>query len=193
METPRRNDYIEPLLRRPVARVAPWTGAVVSIHIAEHAEAPMQSVQGVRAVPGKGLEGDRYFRATGTYSDRPGAREITLIESEAIDAMARDNELVIPAGDARRNIVTRGAPLNHLVSQEFLVGRVRLRGIRLCEPCTHLEGLTRRGVLSGLVHRGGLRAQILSEGVIRVADAIVPTEESAASERIAQPASTENH
>lgn len=133
----------------------------------------MRSVRRVRAIPGKGLEGDRYFRAEGTYSDRPGpAREITLIESEAIEAMARDNKLKIHAGDARRNVVTRGVPLNHLVGREFRVGNVRLRGIRLCEPCSHLEGLTRRGVLAGLIHRGGLRAQILNAGEIHVGDRI---------------------
>src|SRR5438445_653773 len=128
-----------------MARGTPWHGEVVSIHIAPKAEDPMKSLKAVRAIPGKGLEGDRYFRASGTYSDRPGpGREITLIESEAIEAMARDNELAIAPGEARRNVVTRGAPLNHLVGREFLVGGVRLRGIRLCEPCSHLEGLTRR-------------------------------------------------
>jgi len=139
----------------------------------------MRSVKNVRAIPGKGLEGDRYFKASGTYSDRPGpAREITMIESEAIEAMARDNELAISAGDARRNVVTRGVPLNHLVGREFVVGGVRLRGIRLCEPCSHLEGLTRRGVLAGLIHRGGLRAQILTGGEIRVGDPIAPADAS---------------
>src|SRR2546425_2919758 len=148
-----------------MARAAPWHGEVVSIHIAPKAEDPMRSMKSVRAIAGRGLEGDRYFKASGTYSDRPGpAREITLIESEAIAAMARDNELAISPGDARRNVVTRGVPLNHLVGQEFLVGGVRLGGIRLCEPCSHLEGLTRRGVLAGLIHRGGLRAQILIGG-----------------------------
>src|SRR5437867_195223 len=158
-----------------MARTAAWHGEVVSIHIAPKAEDPMRSVQTVRAIAGKGLEGDRYFKASGTYSDRPGpAREITLIESEAIEAMARDNELVISPGEARRNVITRGVPLNHLVGREFVVGGVRLRGIRLCEPCSHLEGLTRRGVLAGLIHRGGLRAQILVGGEIRVGDPIAP-------------------
>jgi len=158
---------------------APWHGEIVSIHIAPKAEDSMRSTKSVRAIPGKGLEGDRYFEATGTYSGRPGpTREITLIESEAIAAMARDNELAISPGDARRNVVTRGVPLNHLVGQEFLVGDVRLRGIRLCEPCSHLEGLTRRGVLAGLIHRGGLRAQILVGGEIRVGDPIVPADAS---------------
>ena len=152
-----------------------WTGEVVSIHIADKAEAPMRSVPQVRAIPGKGLEGDRYFSASGTYSDRPSpAREVTLIESEAIEAMARDNEIAIPAGAARRNIITRGAPLNHLVGHEFEVGRVRLLGIKLCEPCSHLESLTKKGIIAGLVHRGGLRAKILIEGEIRVGDPIVP-------------------
>ncbi len=162
-----------------VSRVRPWAGEVVSINVADSAEATMRSVDRVHAVPGKGLEGDRYFRARGTYSDRPGpAREITLIELEAIEAMARDNEIRIAPGDARRNVVTRGVPLNHLVGREFQVGAVRLRGVRLCEPCSHLEGLTRKGVLAGLIHRGGLRAQILAEGDIRVGDPIAPTGEA---------------
>lgn len=169
-----------------------WHGEVVSIHIAPKAEDPMRSIKSVRAIPGRGLEGDRYFKASGTYSDRPGpAREITLIEFEAIAAMARDNELAISPGDARRNVVTRGVPLNHLVGQEFLAGGVRLRGIRLCEPCSHLEGLTRRGVLAGLIHRGGLRAQILIGGEIRVGDPIVPA--GASEVAAATPLSAEEH
>lgn len=153
--------------------MAPWSGEVISIHIAKEREAPTRPVASVRAIPGRGLEGDRYFLARGTYSDRPGPwREITLIEIEAIEALLRENEIAIAPGETRRNIVTRGVPLNHLVGREFVVGPVRLRGIRLCEPCAHLEGLTKRGVLAGLVHRGGLRAQILSEGDIRVGDRI---------------------
>lgn len=149
-------------------------GTVVSIHIAPTASAPTLSVAEVRAVPGKGLEGDRYFMTTGTYSDRPGpAREATLIEIEAIEALARDYGVTIAPGDARRNLVTRGIALNHLVGREFLVGDVRLRGIRLCEPCAHLQKLTgQEKVLPGLVHRGGLRAQVLSEGVIRAGDPV---------------------
>ena len=155
--------------------VPSWTGEVVSIHIADRAEARVRSVDHVRAVPGKGLEGDRYFLESGTYSDRPGpGREVTLIESEAIEAMARDNQITIPAGATRRNVTTRGAPLNHLVGQEFEVGRVRLLGIKLCEPCSHLESLTQKGIIAGLVHRGGLRAKILTDGEIRVGDPIVP-------------------
>jgi len=167
---------------------SPWTGKVVSIHIAPKREGPTQSVGSAHAIPGRGLEGDRYFRAAGTYSDRPGAwRELTLIEIEAIEAMARDNEVRIEPGAARRNVVTRGVALNHLVGREFRVGDVRLRGIRLCEPCAHLEGLTRKGVLGGLVHRGGLRAQILTDGAIRVGDLIVPLDSGSAEGIVSDP------
>src|SRR5437879_4369721 len=129
-----------------MARGTPWHGEVVSIHIAPKAEDPMKSLKAVRAIPGKGLEGDRYFRASGTYSDRPSpGREITLIESEAIEAMARDNELAIAPGEARRNVVTRGAPLNHLGGRESLGGGVTLRGTRRCGPRRDREGPPRRG------------------------------------------------
>src|SRR5947199_8879687 len=126
------NDYIERGLDNLVARVPPWTGTVASIHIAEQAAAPMRSVERVRAVPGKGLEGDRYFNARGTYSDRPGpGREVTLIEAEAVEAMERETELANQKRSSRRHIITRGAPLNHLVGQEFDVGQVLRPGIRL--------------------------------------------------------------
>ena len=161
-----------------------WEGSVVSIHIAPEASAPMQSVPEVRAFPGCGLEGDRYFTGTGFYSKRPsyGGREVTLIEMEAVEALfgsvinAEGERLQIKfaASDTRRNVVTSGVPLNHLVDREFWVGAVRLRGTRLCEPCKHLEDLTQPGVLSGLIHRGGLRALILNKGVIHVGDVIRP-------------------
>lgn len=150
-----------------------WKGTVVSIHLAAAASGPMASVKEVRAVAGKGLEGDRYFNQVGTYSKKPGPdREVTLIEIEAIDALKRDYGIDVDPGDARRNIVTQGVPLNHLVGRKFRVGEVTLRGIRLCEPCSHLAQLTHQEVLPGLVHRGGLRAQILTEGIIRVGDTI---------------------
>ncbi len=177
-----------------MARAPSWTGEVIAIHIANEAEARMRSVDRIRAIPGKGLEGDRYFRETGTYSDRPGpGREVTLIESEAIEAMARDNEITIPPGATRRNVTTRGAPLNHLVGQEFEVGRVRLLGIKLCEPCSHLESLTQKGIIAGLVHRGGLRAKILTEGDIRVGDPIVPRQTPAKSQEASVLETTEDH
>jgi MOSC domain-containing protein YiiM len=97
---------------------------------------------------------------------------VTLIESEAIDAVNRDYAMRIDPIETRRNILTRGVALNHLVGKEFSVGNVRLRGLELCEPCKHLEGMTRPGVMRALVHRGGLRAQILQGGVVSVGDSI---------------------
>jgi len=150
-----------------------WTGTVRQICIAPAAGAGMELANEVLAIPGKGISGDRYGESTGHYSDKPGPdREITLIEQEAIDALGRESGIALQPKDARRNIITVGVPLNHLVNHEFTVGPVRLRGIRLCEPCSHLEALTQDGVLRGLIHRGGLRAQILTQGPIRVGDPI---------------------
>ena len=157
-------------------------GCVVSIYIASEASAPMQLIKEVRAFPGRGLEGDRYLTGTGFYSNQPvqGGREVTLIETETLEALCRGVPnaagerlgIKVTAAEMRRNIATAGVPLNHLVDREFQVGAVRMRGTRLCEPCKHLEELTQPGVLSGLVHRGGLRAVILNEGVIHIGDVI---------------------
>ncbi len=150
-----------------------WQGTVDSIHITAAASAPMVSVNEVHAVVGKGLEGDRYFKEAGTYSNQPGSgRNVTLIELETIEALKRDYGVELDPKDSRRNIATRGATLNHLVGQEFKVGEITLRGTRLCEPCSHLEKLTTRGVMRSLIHRGGLRAEILTDGMIRVGDTI---------------------
>jgi MOSC domain-containing protein YiiM len=157
-----------------------WKGELVSIHIAPDATAPQRSVAEARVVPGKGIEGDRYFGGRGTYSNYPGnGREVTLIEIEAIEALQHEGPIKLTAADARRNLVTRGVPLNHLVGREFRVGAVRLKGMRLCEPCEHLEGLTQKGIKSGLLHRGGLRAEAISEGIIRAGDTIATVEDSA--------------
>ncbi len=150
-----------------------FKSAVVGIFIAPGAAAEMTPVGEVRAVVGRGLEGDRYFLKTGTYSKDPGTgRHVTLVEVEAFEALKRDYGIDLEPARGRRNIATRGVPLNHLVGREFEVGGTRLRGMRLCEPCSHLEGLTQQGVKRGLVHRGGLRADILAGGSIRVGDDI---------------------
>ena len=150
-------------------------GSVVSLHICRRAEDAMTAVPAVRAVPGKGLEQDRYHDGAGTFSTRVGPdREVTLIEEEAIEALRRDYEIAFDAGDSRRNVVTRGVPLNHFVGREFRVGEVTLRGLRLCEPCGHLERVSGRPVRAGLVHRAGLRAQIMTGGIIRAGDRIEP-------------------
>ncbi len=149
-----------------------FEGTVVSINIAGAAEAPMQQVDEVRAVPGRGLEGDRYFNHEGSFSKPQPDRELTLIEAEAIEAFRDEFQVEYGLGSSRRNVVTRGVPLNHLVGKEFWIGDVKARGLRLCEPCSHLQRLSHPKVLPGLVHRAGLRAQILTEGTIRVGQTI---------------------
>jgi MOSC domain-containing protein YiiM len=147
-------------------------GTVESIYIASDAQKPMESVAQVAAIPGQGLEGDRYALKLGTFYKPEPDRELTLIEAEAIEAIKRDYQIDLPAGDARRNIVTRNLPLNHLAGREFTIGDVRIRGLRLCEPCDHLQKLTGKPVIKSLLHRGGLRAQILTPGTIHVGDTI---------------------
>jgi MOSC domain-containing protein YiiM len=147
-------------------------GTVESIYIASAAQGPPQSVGQAAAIPGAGLEGDRYALKLGTFYKPTPDRELTLIEAEAIEALRRDYHIELAAGDARRNIVTRNVPLNHLVGREFAIGDVRIRGIRLCEPCDHLQRVTEKPVIKGLLHRGGLRAQILTSRTIRVGDVV---------------------
>jgi MOSC domain-containing protein YiiM len=150
-------------------------GVVEAVAIADRATVPMRLVPSAQALAGRGLLGDRYADKAGTFSSAtPTARgyDLTLIEAEVLD------ELVLPGGqrltyaDARRNIVTRGVDLNSLVGRRFLIGDVECLGQRLCEPCAHLERLTQPGTLKGLIHRGGLRADILSSGAIATGMAI---------------------
>ena len=151
-------------------------GTVVAIFISAGAAQPMSSVDAVRAVPGNGLEGDRYFQSHGTFFQHEEGRpdkEVTLIEQEALEALHREYHLELEARATRRNIVTSGIALNHLVGVEFKIGTARLKGIRLCEPCAHLEMLTGQE-LKGLTHRGGLRAQVIQAGEIRAGSPIVP-------------------
>jgi MOSC domain-containing protein YiiM len=135
----------------------------------------MVLVEQAAVTAGHGLAGDRYFDGRGTFSNRHAAGvDLTLIEAEALD------QLVLPAGrlapeEARRNVVTRGIDLNALVGARFSIGEVECLGRRLCEPCAHLQRLTRPGTLRGLVHRGGLRADVLRDGVIHVGDAVART------------------
>ena len=133
----------------------------------------MRSVANAQVVVGRGLEGDRYYSQLGTYSNQPGSgRDVTLIEIEAIEGLKRDYQIQLEPDQSRRNIVTRGIALNHLVEQEFRIGDVVLRGTRLCEPCAHMEKLRVKGALRGLIHRGGLRAEIVKGGIVRVGDVI---------------------
>jgi MOSC domain-containing protein YiiM len=147
-------------------------GTVVAIFLGERSQ-PLRSVSETVAVPGKGLEGDRYAAGHGTFSSWPGrGREVTLIEIEAIEDLP--TACAIQPVDARRNILTRGIRLDELIGQNFAIGGVVLRGIRPCHPCDHLENLTRPGVLKALKNRGGLRAEIVSGGTLRVGQEVRP-------------------
>ena len=152
------------------------SGEVLHIHVAPTAEATPTHVNSVRAEPGRGLEGDRYHARAGTYSEKGGpGREVTLIASEAIEALEAESGVRLAPGQSRRNIATLGIDLNDFVDREFRVGGVVLRGVRLCDPCDHLEGLVgQANTTSGLENRGGLRCDIVSGGTIRVGDEIAP-------------------
>lgn len=147
---------------------------LIQILIAKSPKDEMQSLSEATVIAGRGIEGDRYFRGCGTFSPNPPKLdfEITLIEQEQVDVFAKTSGLPFTAAHARRNLVTTGVDLNALVGREFNVGEAQLRGIRLCEPCQHLARISFPETLKGLVHRGGLRAQILSGGIIRVGDGI---------------------
>lgn len=159
-------------------------GTVERLFLAPEAEAEMRERNEVEAVAGGGLRGDRYFSGveTGTFvrwdsgEERPSGYDLTLIEQEAVEAVEREAGIDLDPGEHRRNVETRDAALNHLVGTRFRVGEVVCRGERLCEPCDHLERLTEDGALDALVHRGGLRADVLEGGTIRPGDEIAPLE-----------------
>ena len=156
-----------------VSTDAPWSlttgeGSVAAILVAPEAEAPLAPVDDVAAIAGRGLEGDRYAAGQGTFSGPGRGYELTLVEAEVLE------EIDLPWPEARRNVVTRGIALNGLVGRRFRVGSAECVGRRLCEPCAHLEKLARPGLLRPLVHRGGLRADILADGRIRVGDGVFP-------------------
>ncbi|MGF1470113.1 MAG: MOSC domain-containing protein [Rubrobacteraceae bacterium] len=155
-----------------VGRGSEKVGEVQVIALAEKAEAPMKVVSFAKAVEGRGLAGDRYEKGVGTFSDPNGrGYDLTLVEAEAIEEMASKGVTLAPE-EARRNLVVRGIALDDLVGRRFMVGEVECLGQRRCEPCAQLERLTRPGVLRGLVHRGGLRADVLSGGEIRIGDRV---------------------
>jgi RimJ/RimL family protein N-acetyltransferase len=151
------------------------TGTVVAIYVAPSRSKQMQRLATCTLERGGGIRGDRYYERTGTFSKKSATRpdqEITLIESEEIDAFNRSAGLELDYGAPRRNVVTRGVRLNELVGARFSVGKAQLEGIRLCEPCAHLASLISEKVLPGLVHRAGLRAKIVRDGTVEPGDRI---------------------
>lgn len=157
-------------------RSSAGAGRIESIYVAPgRTPTPMERVEEVEAVADRGLRGDRYFREVGSYDVRDDLEpsDITLIEAEAIEAAEREYDLSVPPGSTRRNVTTRGVPLNHLVGREFQIGDARCRGIGLCEPCAPMEndaGVS--GIVEALVHRGGLDAAIVESGQLGIGDEI---------------------
>lgn len=153
----------------------PWSGVLLAIHTAPEAAAPMVERDAARLVAGMGIEGDRYATARGTYSDRPHAdRQVTLIEMETLDALARDHAIALAPHETRRNLTTAGVPLNHLVGREFRIGDVVLVGGRLNVPCQYLEDLLGKRVFKPLINRSGLNCRIVKGGTIRPGERIEP-------------------
>jgi len=144
-------------------------GRVEAINIGPHYDELPAPVERVRAHAGKGLVGNRYYFEDGAER----GRALTLIAAEALEAMANENGVEITAAESRRNVLTRGIDLNALVGKRFRIGDVECVGVELCEPCKSLEKVTRPGVIKGLAHRGGLNADILSDGEIAVGDEVV--------------------
>jgi MOSC domain-containing protein YiiM len=135
---------------------------VEAIHLGEEGVPALWQVESVRAVAGKGLEGDRHYHEDGARS----GQALTLVEAEEVERVG------LPAGGTRRQVTVRGVRLNDLVGKRFKVGDVECYGVELCEPCLHLQSLTRPGIIDDLVHRAGINADILTDGTISVGDRI---------------------
>ncbi len=157
-----------------------WRGELLHIHIAPSASYEMEALEEATLVAGRGIEGDRYFLGTGTYSGLPAVRDLTLIEVEVLEAIARndpplqDSAMVIDPAEHRRNLTVRGVPLAHLVGTRFRIGDTILRGARLNFPCRYLEQLLGRPVYLPLYNRAGLNCAIEQGGSIRIGDRIEP-------------------
>lgn len=154
-----------------------WEGRVLSLHSCAAKSEPLTSPDELVCLAGIGIEGDRYALGTGSYSDKPETgRQITLIETEALEALARDWNMELKPEETRRNVVTEGAPLNHLVGRQFQIGgEVVLEGMRLNAPCQYLEDLVGiKSLFKALINRSGLNCRIVTGGTIRGGDPIRP-------------------
>ncbi len=160
-----------------------WSGRLAHIHVAPSASYEMEELAEARLVAGRGIEGDRYFLGTGTYSPKPDVRDVTLIELEVLEALAQGEPKMpgikarLAPEDHRRNLTTIGVPLNHLVGRRFRVGKTVMYGARLNFPCKYIEellGIPR--LYEALLNRSGLNCAIEVGGTIRPGDPIEPLE-----------------
>ena len=141
------------------------SGRVESIHVVAETAGPPEARERVSVVAGRGIEGDRKFDSN---------HDLTLVEAEALERLTEDTGIELGPGESRRQVMTRGVSLNELLGKRFRVGELECVGEELCEPCDHLQSLTQPGVLRGLVHRGGLCAEVVSDGEIAVGDSVEP-------------------
>jgi MOSC domain-containing protein YiiM len=150
-------------------------GYVEAIHRADGEGKAMRPVGRVRLIAGVGLEGDRYATGRGHFSATPGSgRALTLIEAEVVESLRGISGITLQPGEVRRNLTTRGIALNALVGRRFRIGSVLCEAVRLCEPCTYLEGLLKKPLMQVLSRRGGLRAEVLEDGEICLGDPVRP-------------------
>ena len=141
---------------------------VIEIAVSKNFKGQMKNVNNVETVAGKGLVGDRHFK-----EDNEARCQITLIEIENINYFNRISKTSIPSIEFRRNIITKGIKLNELVGNEFFIGDVRVKAHDLCRPCRYLqESLKQKNLVEELLHRAGLRCEILTNGRIFVGNEI---------------------
>ncbi|HVL08518.1 MAG TPA: MOSC domain-containing protein [Burkholderiaceae bacterium] len=154
-----------------------WNGVVRHLHKTPRAFLPMEAFGEISLVAGQGVEGDRYMigRETGFYSHKPEeGRQVTLFETETLEALERDAKIVMKPEEHRRNITVEGVPLNHLVGRKFWVGSTLLEATRLSTPCRHIEEILGKAVFDPMINRSGLNCRILEGGVVRVGDSVHP-------------------
>ena len=149
-----------------------WQGKLLHIHTSPYAGLNMKSHKSASLISGLGIEGDRYKKGTGKYSEISDIREVTLIEIETLEALKRDHNIILQPIEHRRNLTTRDVPLNHLVGKRFRVVEVLLIGGRLNTPCRYLNLVTKKDVCDLLEHRSGLNCSILESGTVNVGDKI---------------------
>jgi MOSC domain-containing protein YiiM len=150
-------------------------GRVEAIHIAPEAGAPMVAIERARVIGGSGIEGDRYSTGRGHWSAiRRSGDGLTLVEAELVESLATAHGIVLRPGATRRNVTVRGIRLDELLGRRFRLGSALLAGVRRCEPCSYLEGLLDAPVLIPLVHRAGIRVDVVEGGEFAVGDPIVP-------------------
>ena len=149
-------------------------GRVISIHTSPGSGEPMVARNTVTAIPGHGLDGDRYCTAEGSWDagEHKPDREVTLIESEQLEWFEHTTGQTLTAEQSRRNILTEGIELNPLVGQRFFIGAIEVEGMRLCEPCKTLQERTGLDVLPAMIGRSGLNCRIINEGEIRIGDPV---------------------